>query len=1263
MAFDADAWARSSGVTTPAAPAPPPMAPMESSQAKPFNAQAWAKDYTRPQFNADAWAAGYHAPKKPPNALQLASDYLDVPFYAVGAARRGGGDEFGKVFGHLAPDQIQDVADRYNLMSPEQLQIQAKQGDPFSAFFLKHPKVAGAAQFAAEFANPVNLALGPVTGAIGKGLGFAAKTANAIPAVAKVTKPIGEKLTQAADVFRPYAGLGREGGVKSQAAGRALDQAKADADTQAQAMIDPVWEGLTKEERIEVERRSENFGRPTSRDPYTIKNPPRPVSNAAVPDAELTKRAVMYRRALMNLDRMQLQGGVADPERMYASRTYTPRWSREAYQPLLMDKAQFPQGEASLIEREGMPTGGENRSFQTGTLAAGKHKSYHSYDEAEASGKLHPEYDPATNAKAHFRQRLFNANAQKRLKAFQPLGQLTPLQYGTFGTGEAGYKAMMTAMERQGRSQVSKELRSQMGLPARLTGGSAVPKLAAKLSEARAAKQQAGVMAGTAERGAQAVEQRTHAALWDQVNRQQKMVDSLNARIEKAQEYAKHNAGQASANALGAMVRERDKLAARVENMRAKVEKQAQQGLGIQPREKPGFEHERIGDEMTATSRQLGNEGVRVPNQRGGTGISQIYAPVVGRLQSLANQIEEIKPRSKAAQAVKDQALSQLRSLGERALRAPVKTADAAERHGKALLKAATNAMGTVARATNDPSAQRMLRELETQVATMGRGVGRAHTAGVRQAARISEAAKIVSRRAFAGDARAQKRFDSIVAKLDQAKIDRAEKQAFEKALNQLAPERVKKLQTGYRLRAEQGATKAGFNPIQFVNTTLSSVPVAKHSAVRDELGKFLEAYGAKREEADAISAMIDSMNRMTRIGIISNPVVHVLWNLNNQFLGAGGNVSDVAKIYNWKWHPPEALLNEARENGAIVNQPAQMQGLGGLSYGKLVGSAKDLTLPEKIDKYGTGAFQWANHITFEVMEERFAALLYQHNLKAGMSPAEAGIQTRKALGDYANVSRTGMEAKISHAMFFYPWLKTIIPFWAHALTVRPQVALGPSTFARTSNQLAGDPNTDKERPTAIYLGSDAQGNPRYFSWPGPQKILADLADVVESLPQGPLPAIRATEHVVRSHLRPDISLLYDVVNTASGQPAEPGPPNFDVLFNKNAPPSEQWKQFAENAAERVVPMPLQLKGAFDFARQLPQKSDIGGDVVSGTATGALGGTVYDRPSPLRERATRSLEATYTRYINEARKAGKNDLADFLYWQWKERNDRIMRGG
>jgi hypothetical protein len=413
-------------------------------------------------------------------------------------------------------------------------------------------------------------------------------------------------------------------------------------------------------------------------------------------------------------------------------------------------------------------------------------------------------------------------------------------------------------------------------------------------------------------------------------------------------------------------------------------------------------------------------------------------------------------------------------------------------------------------------------------------------------------------------------------------------------------------------------------------------------------LGEFLKKQGAEPEMAEGFAAATQLINKLSRMAIISNPIVHVIWNLNGQYLGARGTGKDLIDIWNLKgWHPSAAEIKEAADHGALAHFAPQAKGMFGLGEGKMMQPYATLSTPEKLDKFGTSLWNWQQNFVFETMETRFAVKLFQQFKRGGLSADEAGLRVRKVLGDYANVSNTGLEADLNKNMFFYPWLKTLIPFWFKAIGNHPQALTAPYEAIRTNNELSNDPNLDRENPYAIHMG---MGGENYFTSPLPGKIAEQVGGIFA--PRGDVigdatdatDRLRSLNSILENHATPAWDALQPFETMLEPAQAPGGPEH--TLFDKDAPPLDQAGQIIQNALYTVAPIPPGVRSMVDEAGEAlkgERSFTSPGSVqdLSESAFSALaGGSHFNRPSKGTAKAVSGLRFKLDKLHRQAEQAG-----------------------
>lgn len=381
--------------------------------------------------------------------------------------------------------------------------------------------------------------------------------------------------------------------------------------------------------------------------------------------------------------------------------------------------------------------------------------------------------------------------------------------------------------------------------------------------------------------------------------------------------------------------------------------------------------------------------------------------------------------------------------------------------------------------------------------------------------------------------------------------------------------------------------------------------PTMRESFVRPELAEFLKQSAAAPDSAQrGWLKRLDSFNRLYRASIIANPLVHGLWNMENNYLAAGGALRELLKPV------PKAVEDEAELAGAHHGLGTASSFFGGDPAHLATSRLRDLpSLKEKIDKAAYTAWSTNQRITFDVLEKRYANALYYRLRRSGLAPGEAAEQVRKALGDYVNVAPAG---GLQRAFFFYPWLKSNTEFWLGTLAHHPQYVNAPVQAIHRNNEVAGDPRLDDKYPTGDFTMYD--GNGRYWSVPHPARILADLTE-----------GLYGANKIALAHMTPALKALLDLGNTLTGSPKEPSEsPN--VVYDKAAPSSTKAKQAGEYALRKLpIPMAAQVEGIPAWAQRLRSNGVTPSDVL-----GLTGGFTYDRLPPEQERALREAFREYT---------------------------------
>jgi hypothetical protein len=1145
---------------------------------------------------------GFHAPKKPPSALAMVGDYLDTPFLLAGAvSRRHKG-----VQGYDPNPNWDEAGKVLHQLTPDKIDDVASRYNLTSPEQLADQEAQGS-WLAGQLRRHPKVAM--VDQFVSE---FANPTNVVVPRVASIAGkavnagvkaiPGGTDAVQGAKrLFSPTGGLRQEGGVQSDRIGRKTTAMRNEADAEAVKRLDPVWENTTLAERHEIERRSE-----LTPDGQHL-NPPKPVdASVTASHAPGSSTTMTMRTGAKNL----LGGTLTDAQIDARAKLYRAHLQQ-------LDAEQLAAGTAKPEQL----MGGESYTPRYG----GGYKKV--YDDPHSSPEVAEYLENTSGPGSGASYRSGTLNKRKQFLTYdQAAGSgLMSKDYDPANNALAHFR------QRLGNIKINNAVGEFK------TTGQLAP-LEYRFGDRTGFGKEGyeDVMKGVDKHATMLAKLKASQETGLPIMRRAKTTGAFLARLQeanrnsKAMQVASRAAGPAAHKVAGAAY---DALTQQQND----IEDAARKTLGranATAAERAAAQRDLI-NVQTFRQRQAAEQrmGTRLP---GGTVANTRTS---GALGAAFGGGRRLTPGQKTIAAI-DRPAERMRQGAQ----------------------ANVNATEEVGKLANDAFTAKVTR------------IG-ARTP--RDVQRIAAPAAAVAKRMYSADKRAADRTTQLALRLAGARMTAEDATRFQKAFHDALeghhgePGIREGLKRSVVTDAERRARAQG--RVTRIPQNLSSMPVLQHSSVTPALADYLQKMAAAPEDAGAIAHVIDSINKLARIGIISNPAVHVLWNLNNNFLGAGGKLTDLAQLYNPRYKIPQELMDEAEHYGAFVHFGKSTQGLGGLSYGKLKGASSDLNAAQRVDQAATKVWDANQTAVFDYAEKRIAATLYktkkEWRLGQGMSEADAGAQAgidvRQALGDYANVSRQGLEKTLNKALFFYPWLKTVIPFWVQTAVEAPQHVNAPFQAIRANNENAGDPNADKENPTAIYLGSDKAGNPRYFSWPGPQKILSSLAEM--AAPQGnPLGGmsdrVTAASRLAESHMNP---VLGDVVDTGltAAEPSSPvGGANMTTMWEKDAPADVQAEQFAGQTVERTLPLPPAIKEFANFLGSLPGRPDPLGDMVGIGTSGLVGGNDYQRGAPATEKALYRLRNEMHRQVSAARAAGQEDVARNIYFQYNKMMQRVSKG-
>jgi hypothetical protein len=448
------------------------------------------------------------------------------------------------------------------------------------------------------------------------------------------------------------------------------------------------------------------------------------------------------------------------------------------------------------------------------------------------------------------------------------------------------------------------------------------------------------------------------------------------------------------------------------------------------------------------------------------------------------------------------------------------------------------------------------------------------------------------------------------------------------------------------------------------VQRTLGSSPSAAERTFHPAFVKFIQDAGATQPEAQGVGALFEAFNHLARIGVITNPVVHVGWNLLGNYLGAKGDPAKLGYVATGKgWEEAakwDKLADQHGAHAAFTTRPV----LGGETARIMTGGGTS-KVPglDALNRKLTKGWERNQDFVFGTMEKRFSNALFADNVKrleaAGVTGEDAyrraGIEVRKALGDYVDVGKGNIESALNKGMFFYPWMKTILPFAMKTMVQNPSWITKPTRAVQAWNQGMGDPN-DQTTMNRVYLGK-WKGQDQYLSAPFPQRYAeAPLAlGLPGGNPRGSLQdRLKPSYTMLMGHLNPGLSTGAKVINTMAAPATEPGGANYNILFDKAAPIGEQVKQGLGSVLGPSVPLPLQGLG-----------EGIQGTLQGNPApfAGTLGGTTYSRPSQALDKVLHGERVRMLREVGLFRQIGRDDLAASAYAQYKALEDKLIGPG
>jgi hypothetical protein len=285
----------------------------------------------------------------------------------------------------------------------------------------------------------------------------------------------------------------------------------------------------------------------------------------------------------------------------------------------------------------------------------------------------------------------------------------------------------------------------------------------------------------------------------------------------------------------------------------------------------------------------------------------------------------------------------------------------------------------------------------------------------------------------------------------------------------------------------------------------------AKGKAVDKPFANFIKDSETLRprdpEEAHRLLQTLAGLNRLARMSVVLVPTVHAVNNLGMHYLAEGGTADGMARILSGRTNFSPKLIQRARTAGAARAYDQSLFQVGsGFNASTAVGS-RAAQIAGKIPRTGRvtrgviagglraeRAYNKMNAWLFDTVENGYAYDLFDRFTKAGMTDGAAAMRVRAALGRADNMTAAERYTQLNKIFYFYPWMKTVIPFWVKKGVMDPRWVTGPIRAIRNSNQAQG--YDDPSEPFTATLGHRADGSIRRATVPIPQRVLQPIANL-----------------------------------------------------------------------------------------------------------------------------------------------------------------------
>jgi hypothetical protein len=1083
-------------------------------------------------------------------------------------------------------------------------------------------------QAGASAAKPIVQAAGAVARPIGKALAPIANVAGKVNAAAqgvtrKATEPVAKILNS---FFSKYGDVENAAGAQVADVARSINKRPAVVQKDVERLTGQVFgKELTREQKLEVVRRS--YVDERNNRLYTG-NP-----NIAEPKTglSLNDRADLYRGAYNRITPLLQRFGLLN-DQTYKTGLYDPRQVFKG-RPVYATE-EMPE-DTPFVPTRAMQAA--ETGFGGGPLSIRKanrgHKTVGPLNEVPDS-VLHPDFDPAHQFYEDLLQKhtsLSNEIGRGRLeRAYpidsagkplitdpqfgQPVAARTPAKYANdetgefFGYGAEGKAALdkhLKTLSDQRATQAAagdftvqrdakaleltpEQIGSARGLNARISG------VKRQITEAAKASNVAGKLADYVSSRYAVQRDRIGSELFTAATRQANRVDSLNAAIEKAQGKVTQGAGQARAAQLAAMVDERNREAQRLAGIVERVERAASP-LGQTA--KSGYERvfpmiDALPTQLAAKVRPLIEDAGKVPN-------AQTLAAARGMLKSangpeakaLDTELERLATRTTTGKldVLQDENLSgkgvkRLGTIARAAQAAPGKAADAAT---SGALRSQAQSMARAANAGVDQTGQRIIGDMHREAQKAEQEASRtwddiyakrdklAHPSEDAMYAAQGKAQTARIRAMMLGEKKGT--LEELAAAREN--YDRVYQQHFDQMLVQLGRE------YGETAQAPRGYVKEA-----------SGSPTAPEKYLQPDVAEFLDPAGKSGKAVGAFKAVSEALakiNALSRAGIVLLPVAHAGPNLGIAFIATGGTPQRMAQILSTQAKFAPELVARAERAGATSEATRVMFGSESAHQAftptaelaqeaAAKASAKFGPIGGKIAAAGTHVRDAADNVyggmnrwLFDKVERGYRLDYFDRLTKDGTSDGAAARAVDSAFGKVGDISPN--ERFLTRIFYFYPWMKTVVPFWIKHGLVQPQYWDAPVRGTMVNNQAQG--YDDPSRPFTATLGKRADGEWRRYKEFVPQSVTEMVAeagrapfDAAFGSKTDALADLYAPINYAQGHLNTLISLFKDVSEAAFAYKFGRQPPPFNVAYvDPTKTGAAQNLEMASNIAGRFV--------------------------------------------------------------------------------------------